>query len=239
VLAQDDGGIVAVVLGWGAGRVVVLADSYPLTNHGLTSADNAPFIVRIVEALSREAGGAATVAFDEHYHGFQKPTAGAVAVGEFATTPLGLAALQALVVLVGWLYLSGRRFGRPVTERHGQRRSELEFVEALAEASRRAGGARLALRSLRRHFQHTVADALGLGFSSETHASGLMAMLKQRDPDLARQVRQALLDATEVTISSRTSDALLVKVARQFDRLEREIVGGDRGSRRRGTTHPG
>jgi hypothetical protein len=238
-LVRDREGIIAGAFPWGAGVLVVLTDSSPLTNAGLSRADNALFAVRLLEGARAEGSRAATVAFDEYHQGFTNPAGGAFAFLSFCRTPAGWAVIQALVVLAGWLYLSGRRWGRPVVQERAERRSELEFVEAVAEASRGAKGAGLALRTLRRRFQQKLAERLGLGVSGEVTTAGLEATLRQRDPELAGRVREVLLESAEIGIRVRTSDAALVRVARQFDDLEKEMAGGDRRGPRRGPAHPG
>jgi hypothetical protein len=238
VLARDSEGIIVGAFPRGAGVVVVLTDSSPLTNAGLRRADNALFAVRLLEGAAGRSRSAATVTFDEYHQGFADPAGEAFAFLWFCRTPAGWATLQALAVLAGWLYLTGRRWGRPVVEERAERRSELEFVEAVAEATRGAGGAGLALRTLRRRFQQKLAQRLGLGFSGEVSASGLEAMLRQRDPELAGRVRQVLLDSAQAGVRARTSDSVLARVARQFDDLEKEMGGGDHRGRRRGRAHP-
>lgn len=228
VLARDDAGVVVAMRSWGAGRLIVFSDTFPLTNRGLGRADNALLLVRVLEGVCGGAGSGARVLFDEYHHGFRELAGGVWALVEFFRTPAGWAALQALVVLAGWLYLGGRRFGRPVSEPRPQRRSQVEFVEALSEAYRRARGGPLALELLRRRFQERVSEALGLSASVGGRGSRLAAVLERRGGGAAERVREVLLRSAEMVLRSSVSDAALVEVAREFDELEKEIAGGYR-----------
>ena len=61
-LAEHDGFVTAAERGLGAGTVVLVADSYPLSNEGLREARDAGFITRVV-------GPARRIVFDENHFG--------------------------------------------------------------------------------------------------------------------------------------------------------------------------
>jgi hypothetical protein len=162
-----------------------------------------------------------------------------VAVARFLETSAGWATLQALAVLAGWLYLTGRRFGKPVPEKPARRRSELEFVEALAEAYRRAGGARLALGALRRRFVHRLSDAVGLAFAAERPTSEVRKALAGWHPERGRRAADLLDESADVLLGSATSDRSLVHIAREFAEFEEELAGGRQHVGRGRVAHPG
>jgi len=109
----------------GAGQVILLADTSPLTNRGLARADNAAFALSL-------AGGA-PVAFLETVHGYgvSRGFGGLPSSVKWALLGLALTSLVAL-------WSVGKRFGEPEDEPSEAPPPRVEYVDALAGSLARA-----------------------------------------------------------------------------------------------------
>jgi hypothetical protein len=167
------GGDLAEVAMVGRGRVVLVADTYPLTNDGLARADDATFALAIAAPGSR-------VVFDELPHGY------GIASG-YGALPIGiivaLLGLGAGIVIFGWS--RAWRLGpprRPDRELPPPRGLVVDAVAAtLARTTDHAAGVeplrREARRLLERRTHGTAGDdalratALALGATAEEAAA--------------------------------------------------------------------
>jgi hypothetical protein len=116
-----------VGVGWGEGRVTVLADASFLTNHRLGRLDHARFAWDLVTA----AGDPAGLAIVDWRR--------AVPLGALAARRGWPLAAAALVLLVAWLAARGARFGPPLPPEPPPRRSLLEHVRASGDFLWRRG----------------------------------------------------------------------------------------------------
>jgi hypothetical protein len=113
----------------GAGRVLHVADPAPLTNRGLEKPENAVLAVRLLE----KAAGGNRIDFCETIHGYGgggDPNAAMARI--LLRTPLGNAALAAALFTLLHLIAEARRFGRVRRFLDRPRRSEYEYLDALA-----------------------------------------------------------------------------------------------------------
>ncbi len=115
----------AAVTPLGSGTVILLADTSPLTNRGISRADNAAF------GLALAAG--TPVAFLETVHGYGVSRGFGGLPGEIKWALLGLA-LTSLVAL----WAAGKRFGEPEDEDTEPPPPRVEYVDALAGSLARA-----------------------------------------------------------------------------------------------------
>lgn len=117
----------------GRGYVYIAATTYPFTNQGLREAGSGPLILNLLARIPQGS----TILFDEYHHGYQTPpTLRRVALQQ----GWGWAALYSVAVIVLYIVLTGRRFGRPVPLRADvARRSSAEYVQSMALLFRRAG----------------------------------------------------------------------------------------------------
>lgn len=188
----------------GSGGVLVIAEAEALSNGRLASSQVATVVTRALLDLLSPGD---TVVFSEYHQGvaggrgiFREVFALA------AGTPLGRVLLEASVVALLLLLLSGRSFGAPEPEPESDRRSPLEHVEALGRiyqgsASDRAVARRLVLGAIRRSGQRPsgALDELAVlerwsGRPEVASPSRLaLAALRRDPPDLVRL--SAALDA--------------------------------------------
>jgi hypothetical protein len=153
---------VVVLFPIGEGRAIVFSSARVLSNAAVREPGAALLFARVA-ASSVEHGG--VVRFDEYHHGFREGGP-ARALWRFVThTNPGRGLLQLLVAGLALLLLFGHRFGAPVAERTGRRRSPLEHVEAVAAAYRRAGARatarRLLVAGLERRIGRRLMDEAG------------------------------------------------------------------------------
>jgi hypothetical protein len=193
---------VAVVQTLGHGRVVVLGSEASISNRLLRDHGNASFALL---ALGVRPGS--SVLFDEIHHGY---TAGDGVGALLFGTPLGLAAVLAMVVLLAFLISSGRRLGRPLPPPElVSRRSTDQHLDALAELYARAGDQR----------------ALAQRYLDDLRAtSGVVPVEGGGDGDLRRRLR---LITSELEAASREplNPRRLRELARETDSVQREIAG--------------
>ena len=176
------GGVVPL----GAGRVVALSAPAALSNRALHRADNARLALSVVGPGSR-----GSVVFDELHHGF-----GVAEPRSLVTLLLdrawGRAALYAGLLVLAYLALRGRRFGRPRPILVSRGRSLAEYVTSLASLYR-AGGKR---GWVAEHFRHRLRRdlAAGIGLPADAPDDQIVARARAlgRDPSAALGVLRSL-----------------------------------------------
>jgi hypothetical protein len=145
VLLRTRAGVpTAVRLDVGGGSVIAFSDPAVLSNQRLRAGDAALLFVRAATAALAEGGA---LHFDEYHQGYRAGGGPVSALRRFvATSGWGRALAQAAVAALLLLLYAGARLGSPLRETAGRRRSQLEHVDALATAYRRAGARRTARR---------------------------------------------------------------------------------------------
>jgi len=190
----------------GNGYVYLGTTPFPLTNAGLREAGSGALALNLLARVP--AGG--TVLFDEYHHGYRDTqTLRNVALRQ----GWGWAVLYALAVVVLYIVLTGRRFGRPVPLRADiARRSSAEYVQSLAMLLRRGGKREYVLQHYHSALKRKLARPFGFlppaddaAFVAElqrhralddTQAAQLEALLRRLraargDEELVRLVREA------------------------------------------------
>jgi hypothetical protein len=158
---KDKLGTVGLRVQCGEGTIVALAEAYPLTNLGISDADNGLLLGNIARELSRFSPG--EIAFDEYHHGFVQRDWTAVAMTKLMLTGPGRwAAAQALLVAVLGLYAGAVRFGSPRDVTPKPRRQQREFAEAAGRLLDEAGATTMAAETLTRYYRDRLCRALHL-----------------------------------------------------------------------------
>jgi len=203
----------------GAGSVYLLGAPQLLSNAGITQADNRLLALNLLA----DVGPGAVVAFDEYHHGVRVRDAQEVADLLF-TTPLGRSLLYAGIVALVYLWLGGRRLGRPVMPPTPAARSVAEYIVSLGGLFRRGGARGDALDILRRAFHRDVAAALGLDPPTGEHADGAALTRALEERSLLSVAGILELRALLVPVDNTTlSEAELVRRARALDRIHAEV----------------
>lgn len=149
-------GAVLVGLKRGQGYVYVSSAIFPFTNLGLREQHNAGLILNLLRRVPQ--GG--QILFDEYHHGFFTPPSLRTII---LSNPWGWALLYALAVIVAYLILTGRRFGRPIPLREEVTlRSSAEYVESMADLFQRSGKRAFVLRHYYTTLKRRLARPYGL-----------------------------------------------------------------------------
>jgi len=149
---RDELGTVGLRVKFGEGTVIALADAYPLSNVGISEADNGLLLGNIVRELSEHYPG--RIAFDEYHLGFPQRDWSPVAMAKLIVTgQWRWAVAQTLLAGVLALYAAGVRFGSPRDVARAPRRQHREFAEAAGRLLDEAGAASLAAETLYRYYR--------------------------------------------------------------------------------------
>jgi hypothetical protein len=205
---------VAAEMRVGAGRLWLLGSGYPLSNDGLRRADAAAFLLAALQGVRGNR-----VAFDEVHH---LPPAGSGDYGLSAVVvgPLLAAVLLAVLVIVVFLLLSGRRLGRPRPRIDPARvPSVLQHIEAvtnlLAHSRQRGGIASRYAEELKLR----VGRAAGVDHRLEDPA--FIAGLRGFGEEPVRALATVLADARRLA-GLEPGEAELLRLARAVDAVETE-----------------
>ena len=208
----DGEGVIAAVKSVGNGRIFVVSAKRPLSNAGLGQADNwwlLPYLLADVPA-------GATIAFDEYHHGL---TEHGTLAARLVREPWGWAILSATGLLLAYVALRGRRFGRAVPPLPtGTRRSRGEYVATLA-ALLRQGRHR---DWLRRQYAGQFKRAVGFryGIPADLPARDFVAALAARRPEAGALT--APLERLEG--AGRLDDAAVVVLMRELETARARFV---------------
>src|SRR5262249_9128229 len=141
-----------VTMSVGKGTVIWWAESFPMTNGGLRSADNATLFLNSVGAQKEQ-----TIYWDEYFHGVQSSLW--AYVGK-TPVPWGIAQLGILFVAI--LLTHSRRNGPIRLPQGTSRLSPLEFVETLGDLYHEAHAGTAAVRIFSERLRFQLIRTLGL-----------------------------------------------------------------------------
>jgi hypothetical protein len=211
----DESGAVVGYARRGAGRLVVLASTWPLSNEGIGRADNFRLALNLIGAR----GG--PVVFDEYHHGYRDQLAWGL-----LPLPVKLALSQLVLGLLVAAYARGRRLG-PVVPLEPSSRQRTEFLQTMTAALQRGHATRLALRT-------AYESALSLlqartGLPREAAVEVLARGIAPDRPDSAAQLSATLALVQRVLArEAPPSEAVAISLVRRLD----EAVEAARGVRR-------
>jgi hypothetical protein len=123
-LYGEDGSPIVVRWRRGAGEILWWAAATPLTNAGITRADNLRFLLNTVSASN--AAEPVPIYWDEYFHGQRGSLWSYV-----EKTPIVWSGLQLTILVLGLLFTFSRRSGPMVMPAVVSRLSPLEFVETI------------------------------------------------------------------------------------------------------------
>jgi len=206
----------AVLLRRGKGRVLVVADPSLLTRRGLHRADNALFLVNVVQHDAR--GG--TVWFDEYHHGFRS---GGGFWGYLGHYHQQLALLPVLVVAGAALWLLAVRLGPAVPRPRETRADAVAYASALARLYEKTGARRRLVRALVGGFRWSLTRFLRL--RPNALPAEILSAWQQHEPATAPRLQGLLRGLAELRRADVTERDLL-HWARAFDQFQREVMHG-------------
>ena len=191
----------------GNGYIYLGTAPFPLTNAGLREEGSGALALNL---LARAPAGS-TVLFDEYHHGYRDtPTLRNVAFRQ----GWGWAIVYALGVVVLYIVLTGRRFGRPVPLRADvARRSSAEYIQSLAGLLRRGGKREYVLRHYHNALKRRLARPYGF-VPPEDDAVFVAELQRRRALDDAQA---AQLGTLLRRLRSTRGDEELVRLVREAD----------------------
>ena len=205
----------ALLLKYGRGRVLLVADSSLLTARGLRREDNAVVLYNIALRHARQG----KVFFDEYHHGLHS-------VGGFWGYLAHYGAHWALVPL-GWLLLMA---GWAVAVRLGpaqpmppqERADAVDYASAVARIYEQAGVRRLPARALVQGFLAALTHHLHL--RRQALPAEILAAWQQQHPGASGQQLQTLLRGLSQLRQGKVSDKQLLAWSQAFDRFQAEVM---------------
>ncbi|HEY0737614.1 MAG TPA: DUF4350 domain-containing protein, partial [Herpetosiphonaceae bacterium] len=139
----------------GRGYVYLATSVFPFSNQGLRETGSAALILNLLARAPRDA----TVLFNEFHHGYNTPP---TLRGAILRQWWGWSAFYAVLVVVLYIVLTGRRFGRPIPLRADvARRASAEYIHSLAMLFRRARKQSYMLEHYRNQLKRRLARPYG------------------------------------------------------------------------------
>lgn len=217
-LARSEEGTVLAGRLFGEGAILCIADPDILSNAGGSEADN---VVLLANIAARAAGG---VYFDEYHHGFSRGPTGPVGLIQRsrAAGVVGSVAIGILVLLVA----VGSRFGRPERPYVPPRRSQLEYVDSVAQLYRSAVARQVALTSLYQAAVRRLTGATRVG-GDVTH-SQLAHLASPRIGLPPKEIEEALGDARRLLEQGCADDVTLLRAAARLARISQPAKSAPR-----------
>ena len=211
-------GALLVDYAYGAGRIVVLADPYIVTNSGIKLDDNLQLAINTLSA------GSGLIAFDEYHQGkgiSQNPWA-----GYFAGTPVLAIVAQIGLVILLVVWTNARRFGRPLPLAQTDRRSSLEFVASMAELQERSRAFDLAIENIYTRTRRVLARYAGMDYNSSR--SEIAQRVAARSTIDAHQLETLMRQCEEAINGEQINWRQSLDLVRRLRELERTLGLGMR-----------
>jgi hypothetical protein len=212
LLANKDRSILAQYV-YGAGQIVVLSDSFIVSNAGLGLVDNLRLATNIVD-------GGGLIAFDEYHQGFG--ASGNSLLFFFENTPLPAIFAQICLILLFAVYTQGRRFARPVPLPVVDRRSKLEYVSAMAELQRQTRAFDLAIENIYARARRNLARFAGAD-NLKTSATDLAQRVAERSRIDKNELEKLLRDCENAIQGEPLREKEALKLAAKLRQIEQEL----------------
>ncbi|MCK4659113.1 MAG: DUF4350 domain-containing protein [Phycisphaerae bacterium] len=218
---EDRYGVMALRVEYGAGQIIALADPYPLTNRGLSQADNGLFLANLAQELAGLEGDG-IIAFDEFHLGYAERDSSWLAIVKLTLAQhWGWAVGQGLLVGVLALYAAAVRFGRPRDVVLRKRRHHGEFARSAGRLLHDAMATELAYRTLFDHYRNRLCKLVHLPPEADDTALST-AVGRECGLDLA----PILSSARQRIVSSRITRTMVFEMAKRMHRTMEELEHG-------------
>ncbi|RPI91805.1 MAG: hypothetical protein EHM39_14205 [Chloroflexi bacterium] len=195
--------------GEGGGTVWVVGTSYPFFNYGLRDEASARLVMNLLADVPPEAA----IGFDERQLLVTQESEQSGLNDWLVSTPAGWSLIVLVVLVMGYLLLRGRRFGRPQPILAEQlRREPTEYIQAVATLFRRSGQRGEVLR----HYKSELLRWLTTRYALEPRLNDdeLVRILAVRDPALDTG---ALADLLRDLSARHVTEQQLVQIIMRVD----------------------
>jgi Domain of unknown function (DUF4350) len=189
----------STVIQWrmGEGAIIWWATATPLTNAGITRADNLRLFLNTVSRY--EDGGRVFVYWDEYFHGQRGSLWSYV-----KATPIGWGILQLSLFALGLIFTFSRRSGPLVTPAVISRLSPLEFVETMGGLYQRAGATSIPVAVSYRRLRLELTRRLGMASTAPDSELALSAVQRLgMDSQLGDALQEAAIESHAGKVSAR------------------------------------
>lgn len=215
---DDDGDVLAADSAVGRGRIVLVLGPL-LANDRILDGDGLRLALAILDDLGTEQG----VLFDEYHQGFGGLL---VSFEDLDRAALLWAGIQSLLAIGLYTLARGKRFGPPVPSEIPPRRSQREFVDAMASMYRRAEARRHAVRA---SLDRTVRDLRSrFELDERSSVADLTATIEGHGGRDATSVGSALERAERLLRQPRIGDREMIAAVRALEAARMEVLRDDR-----------
>ncbi|MBD3176122.1 MAG: hypothetical protein GF320_13160 [Armatimonadia bacterium] len=210
MVRSEDGALIAGRT-FGEGVILCVGDVDMFSNSGLPEVDN-------VVLLSNIAGYAdGRVLFDEYHHGFTAGPTGPLGLIQRSRAAAVVGALVAGILVI--LVAVGSRFGRPEEPYVPPRRSQIEYVDSVAQLYQNAIARQVAIGNLYQAAIRRLAGATR--FRGEIDHGQLARLASPRVGMSAKEIEDTLNEANGLLDRGCHDDVTLLEVASRLARISR------------------
>ncbi|EEG77966.1 DUF4350 domain-containing protein [Dethiobacter alkaliphilus] len=202
----DQRGIFLAEKTLGEGQIIILTQSYLLTNRFISQADNLILFLNVVRNYGQEG-----VWFNELAHGFSwtdEPTTAFI-------WPLRFAAAQLALGIALLFFFWGKRFGRPIPLTADHLPEAGEYITSLANIYRQGKAQKLALESFHQAFLDNLAKYLGAGANIPAHK--LVQIFSKRPWVNVAELEELLTQCETLKAKTDITEQELFTLARNID----------------------
>jgi Domain of unknown function (DUF4350) len=212
---QDSAAVVSWRVGDSGGEILWWADATPLTNAGITHADNLDFFLNSV-SFNAAGAGKPIIYWDEYFHG--ERTSLWASVGK---TPVAWGLVQVGILGLAVLFTFSRRSGPIALPAKTSRLWPLEFVDTLGGLYERAHAEPSLVGAVYLRFRAILTRQLRLPAATpdDALADAVRARLGWKDDSLREKMARAAVDARAAKIAP--DEAL--SVIRDLEKLEEQL----------------
>ncbi|MBC8030794.1 MAG: DUF4350 domain-containing protein [Pyrinomonadaceae bacterium] len=202
----------------GHGSIVLLSDSYMVSNNGISLKDNLRLAINLLGG-NPGSSSEGMIAFDEFHQG--RMTTSNAFVGYFAGTPVLAIAGQIVLLVMLILWTRGRRFARPVPLVQVDRRSSLEFVATMAELQQRAHAYDLAIENIYSRTRRVLARYAGVDYNSPR--AEIAARVASRSTLTAHQIETLMRQSEEAINGGGISERQSIHLVKRLREVENAL----------------
>lgn len=219
-LASDDSGPVITMINHGDGRVILASAPGMLSNDLISDSKNwnnfqllENWFQGRLSAANRSTVSK-TIYFDERVHGF---TGGRNVFAYLSRGPFGLVSMQLILIALVVFFSRAQRFGAAIQISGARRISNMDFIDGLANAYRRARANAPVLEILFHSFRVKVSKLLGVS----SHEKDEMLINAWKNSPISRDVDlESLIEEYNRLVESRSvGDQEMLKIIATCDKI--------------------
>lgn len=214
VLFEDAGGVLAVKRAIGAGELIAVSASNWVVNDMILEENHIPLVL----SLFAEAGITNGILFDEYIHGGEN----APTYTDLYPAWLIVFAIQAILIMVLWLWHQGKRFGPVIIPREETVRYSDERIQALAAWYQRGGLYSESLAIQADYLKLLLQERWNLSYNLSWKETTVC--MKQRNSRLSNQeITSFGEEITTILEKDRLNKQEYLQWSKTIDRLREEV----------------